>query len=290
MIAFWSEKDGNPEIYSMRIDGSNLTRLTHNEKAEDFYPVFSPDGTKIVFESNRTGNFEIYVMDADGSNQKRLTDTPEDEVSSSWSPDGSKIVFVSFRDGETSEIYEMDADGSNQKRLTHNDFDDEAPHFSPDGKYIATESGKERDRRQIYVMNADGTDHHPVTHMESYQGYPTWSADGSKIYFDSTLNDGGIYSISPDGADLSQLSQTLMGTFVSQAPDRSQLLFMGAKKRTEDFDTNEQRITTFRQGKFFTTTNYIYEVDMVLLNLSYTFKNGKNKSKFIDSEFGKREF
>lgn len=55
-------------------------------------------------------------------------------------------------------------------------------------------------------------------------------------------------------------------------------------------DTNEQRITTFRDQHFFTTTNYIYEVDMITLNLSYTFKNGKNKSKFIDSEFGKREF
>jgi outer membrane receptor protein involved in Fe transport len=55
-------------------------------------------------------------------------------------------------------------------------------------------------------------------------------------------------------------------------------------------NTNEQRITTFRTNEFFTTTNYIYEVDMVLVNLSYTFKNGKNKSKFIESEFGKREF
>ncbi|MGC6432051.1 MAG: TonB-dependent receptor domain-containing protein [Jejuia sp.] len=55
-------------------------------------------------------------------------------------------------------------------------------------------------------------------------------------------------------------------------------------------DTNEQRITTFRPGEFFTTTNYIYEVDMIILNLSYTFKQGKNKSKFIDSEFGKKEF
>ena len=55
-------------------------------------------------------------------------------------------------------------------------------------------------------------------------------------------------------------------------------------------DTNEQRITTFRDQHFFTTTNYIYEIDMISLNLSYTFKNGKNKSKFIDSEFGKREF
>lgn len=55
-------------------------------------------------------------------------------------------------------------------------------------------------------------------------------------------------------------------------------------------DTNEQRITTFREGEFFTTTNYVYEVDIVLLNLSYTFNSNKNKSKFIKSEFGEREF
>lgn len=55
-------------------------------------------------------------------------------------------------------------------------------------------------------------------------------------------------------------------------------------------NTNEQRITTFRPNTFFTTTNYIYEVDIVSLNLSYTFKKGNNTSKFIDSEFGKKEF
>ncbi|WP_136480326.1 outer membrane beta-barrel protein [Cognatitamlana onchidii] len=55
-------------------------------------------------------------------------------------------------------------------------------------------------------------------------------------------------------------------------------------------NTNEQRITTSEPNEFFTTTNYVYEVDMVMLNLSYTFRNTKNKSKFIDSEFGKKEF
>ena len=54
--------------------------------------------------------------------------------------------------------------------------------------------------------------------------------------------------------------------------------------------SNEQRITTARPNEFFTTTNYRYEVDMITLNLSYTFNAAKNKSKFIDSEFGKREF
>ncbi len=56
------------------------------------------------------------------------------------------------------------------------------------------------------------------------------------------------------------------------------------------FNSNEQRITTSRANEFFTTTNYVYEVDVVTLNLSYTFNAAKNKSKFIDSEFGKREF
>ncbi|MGB5941313.1 MAG: TonB-dependent receptor [Leeuwenhoekiella sp.] len=54
--------------------------------------------------------------------------------------------------------------------------------------------------------------------------------------------------------------------------------------------TNEQRITTFRTNEFFTTTNYIYEVDIVNLNLTYTFNKIKNKSNFIKSEFGEREF
>ena len=55
-------------------------------------------------------------------------------------------------------------------------------------------------------------------------------------------------------------------------------------------NTNEQRITTSRANEFYTTTNYIYEVDMISLNLTYTFNKLRNKSKFIESEFGKKEF
>ena len=55
-------------------------------------------------------------------------------------------------------------------------------------------------------------------------------------------------------------------------------------------NTNEQRITTSRPDKFYTTTNYIYEVDMILFSLSYNFNIRNNTAKFIDSEFGKREF
>ncbi len=61
-IAFFSDRDGNYEIYMMNADGSSQQRLTSNQ-ADDLNPVFSPDGSKILFHSNRDGDFDIYLMD-----------------------------------------------------------------------------------------------------------------------------------------------------------------------------------------------------------------------------------
>ena len=71
-IVFDSNRDGKLEIYVMDADGSNVQRLTHNDKT-DSRPAWSPDGQRIVFNSSRDGNLEIYVMDADGGNVERLT-------------------------------------------------------------------------------------------------------------------------------------------------------------------------------------------------------------------------
>ena len=54
--------------------------------------------------------------------------------------------------------------------------------------------------------------------------------------------------------------------------------------------TNEQRISTWREGEFYTTTNYIYEVDVIMFNLGYVINKTKNKARFIKSEFGEKEF
>jgi TolB protein len=54
-IAFWSNRDGNPEIYVIDADGSNQQRLTNNP-AEDWFTPWSADGSHLAFVSKRDGN------------------------------------------------------------------------------------------------------------------------------------------------------------------------------------------------------------------------------------------
>ena len=123
--------DATYEIYVMDADGGNQQRLTNNRKNE-LYPSWSPDGNRITFSADRKGdrvNFEIYVMDADGGNQQRLTNNRIHDRYPSWSPDGKRIAFASEKDGnwESLEIYVMDADGGNPQNLTNNPQVDVGP-------------------------------------------------------------------------------------------------------------------------------------------------------------------
>ena len=86
-IAFYSDRDGNYEIYVMDADGSNPTNLTNNP-ANDGAQAWSPDGSKIAFGSSRDGNMEIYIMDTDGSNPTNLTNNPAWDDFPAWSPSG----------------------------------------------------------------------------------------------------------------------------------------------------------------------------------------------------------
>ena len=72
LIAFFSNRSGDFEIYFMNSGTGEVTNLT-NHSGADFSPAWSPDGGKIAFGSWRDYPPEIYVMNADGTGQTRLT-------------------------------------------------------------------------------------------------------------------------------------------------------------------------------------------------------------------------
>jgi TolB protein len=104
-IAFASSRDAGSvfqfEIYKIRTNGSELTRLTYTDTTSEYTPSWSPNNKRIVFESKRTGNYEIWSMNADGSEVSQLTNNPADDQSPAWSPTGEWIAFNSKRDGNS---------------------------------------------------------------------------------------------------------------------------------------------------------------------------------------------
>jgi hypothetical protein len=239
-IVFVSERDENPEIYLMSIDGKNVVRLTQNTSF-DIMPSFSPDGSKIAFVSERDGNPEIYVMNSDGTNPIRLTNNYSYDYSPSWSPDGTKIIFVSNR-GDTNvqgsspvskisfKIFVMNADGTNQTKLSESSFEDESPRWSPDGSKIAFVS-KRDGNSEIYVMSSDGTNSLRLTNSPTFDIMPAWSPDGSKIAFRSD-RDGNpeIYVMNSDGTDLKRVTKNLSSDeSPAWSPDGTKLLFVSRR-------------------------------------------------------------
>jgi RHS repeat-associated protein len=266
-IVFASNREGSMQIYVMNGDGSGVSRLTYTGANDDF-PRWSPNGTKIVFQSDRdnpfSGNYDIYAMNSDGSGVTRLTSDPNDDSMPSWSPDGSKILFQSLRNGSAYQVYSMNADGSNQINLTNTAANDIEPSWSPNGAKIAFASDRDHaGTSSVYVMNSNGTGQLRLTFSAATfnDRQPSWSRDGAKIAFVSTRDsvidnwtetddyeipeDDGqtfpksrvnvnkeIYTMNSDGSAQTRLTNELANDdSPSWSPDGAKIIFRSERER-----------------------------------------------------------
>jgi len=101
----YSILDGSTEILDAVVDANNL------------YPKYSPDGTKLLFTSQPyASQMNIYLMDLNDESMKQLT--REGGYTNDWSPDGAWIVYTET--SETGRLWLMKPDGSEKKQLTFN--------------------------------------------------------------------------------------------------------------------------------------------------------------------------
>ncbi len=188
-IAFYSDRDGNMEIYVVATNGTNPVRLA-SDPASDTDPSWSWLADQIAFASTRTGNGDIYIMRADGSNVTRVTDDPAQERAPSWSPSAPRLAFASNRDGGDFDIFVQNTDGSGLAQLTTSSADENWPLWSPNGNQIAYISNG-----NVYIMNADGTGPRSLTSGGNVQGI-SWAPDGSAVVY---ARSGDLYIVSLSG-------------------------------------------------------------------------------------------
>jgi Tol biopolymer transport system component len=125
-IAFVSFRNGNPEIYVSKFDGSNQRNLTNNPAADDqpaWFPVYdnSPNGIIALItdrDTPGTGELNLYVINPDGTGLQRLTNFTGEELDLSLSPDLTRFLLTYGPVTGPWHIYMMNRNGTGLTQLT----------------------------------------------------------------------------------------------------------------------------------------------------------------------------
>jgi Tol biopolymer transport system component len=237
-VVFVSARDGNSEIYTVNINGSDLTRLTYDTAIDEF-PSWSPDGQHIAFQSNRTGGFEIYVMKADGSGVVQRTFSNSHSEHPTWSPDGNTIAYSTVSNYSLN-IWKVGAFSGDPSLLFSAPGLDQGPDWSPDGAQLALSSDWNAYDfvTDIYLVNADGSEFTGLTgNIFDKVDYaqPAWSPDGMKLSLEikSGVEDfeaSQLGLMNKDGSSLGALAPAERGTRSSWSPDGQRIVYTSPTK------------------------------------------------------------
>ena len=178
-IVFHTNRDGNMEVYTANVDGSNQRNLTRHP-ANDGTASWSPDGTKIVFSSDRNGLPQIFIMDADGSNVRLLFNHPDHlDFRPRYSPDGQKIVFgTQNRYSLDYHLALIDADGQNYQQLTEGVGEFSQAAWIDNRTLVFSGRRSRNDHWQLYILQileSGGITIIPITSDASNYRNPVWT-------------------------------------------------------------------------------------------------------------------
>lgn len=234
-------------IFLVNQDGTGERQVSHPPSgALDDYPLFAPDGSKLLFARFQGHNAAVWSVNVDGSGEHPLGPAFAHPIGgAAYSPDGRRIA-IGRADGPLKHdnlnvsLNVVAADGSRIRRLVHvgyhGDLGDIS--WSPDGRrlvYQAARFGRRFGRHPghaLFVISARGGSPHRITHWRTNDIEVDWSPTGKLLLVrlvPANKDFGGdYYTMRPDGTHLHRLTHfpaTSTTGKASWSPDGRSIVF-----------------------------------------------------------------
>lgn len=161
-------------------------------------PVWSPDGSYIVYSSQRSGSRTLWkVTVRDQESRPILTGSGDDDFPD-ISADGTRLIYSNSRERFLI-VRSSPASGEEQTLLESRQMI-VAPELTPDKTTIAFSSLARSGNVQIFTLPVSGgTPVQITTDSRATHAIPRWSADAQKIHFYHTGDTPGFAKVSSSG-------------------------------------------------------------------------------------------
>ena len=237
---------GNVDVWLMNLDLEVPSRFTFDPTI-DSAPIWSPDGSQVIFRSTRNGSYDLFEKPTTGTaDEHPLLETPQAKSPLDCSPDG-RFLLYSVQDPKTgSDLWALPLTGERKPfGVSRSSFDEIEGQFSPDGQWLAYASN-ESGRYEIYVRSfPEAGEKRQVSASGGMQ--PRWRGDGHELFY-----------VAPDGRLMAVPISLARGTPALEArppvPLFQTRLASGANLATAGFQARPQYAVA-RDGRFLMLIN-----------------------------------
>ncbi|MBN1351502.1 PD40 domain-containing protein [candidate division KSB1 bacterium] len=140
-VAFFSDRSGEYQLYTVDISGGFWTQLTENLNCTVYQLQWSPDSKKILFGNKK---FELFYIDIEKKKLKKIDESntlDNDEFTweisdYAWSPDSRWVAYSFTCENRNNAIYLYDTQQNQRVRLTGDFYDNLNPRWDADGGYL----------------------------------------------------------------------------------------------------------------------------------------------------------
>jgi TolB protein len=189
-IVFSDFGDTGTQIAQLDLQSGRVSLLKATPRGLNITPVFTPDGSNVVYASGgeQPANLVIASASNSGNARKIGSGALTEQSSPTFRPDGRRVAFIA-PSPKTPQIYTMNVDGSDIQQLTPSVAGVRSyrtgPDWSPDGTKIAYE--QQNGDFQVWMINVSDRKMRKLTSIGENED-PSWAPDSRHVVISTTRN------------------------------------------------------------------------------------------------------